>query len=86
MKKKLLILILLCCTVFSLTACKKHEINLSDYLIEERNNLFTANDDIYSVNISSGLREENYNFDGVVGNMVNFAVLTYSAICSIVGF
>ena len=76
MKKKLLVLILLCCTIFSFTGCKKHEINLSDYLIEERNNLFTANDEVYSVNLSSGKREENYNFDGTVGNMVDFAVLT----------
>ena len=77
MKKKLLILIVLSCCVLSLFGCKKAEINLADYIIEERNNLFTANDDIYNVNISSGQREENYNFDGVVGPMVDFAVITF---------
>jgi len=77
MKKKLLILIVLSCCVLSLVGCKKNELNLSDYVIEERNNLFTANDELYSVNISSGQREENYNFDGVVGNMVDFAVITF---------
>ena len=76
MKKKFLIIALLLISVFGLTACGKSKFNLADYLIEERNNLFAASDSLYSVTISSGLREENYNLDGIVGNKVPFAVLT----------
>lgn len=76
MKKKLFIFIILCCCTLTFFGCKKSEINLSDFIIEERNNLFTANDEIYSVNLSSGTREKDYNFDGIVGEKVDFAVLT----------
>ena len=43
MKKKFFIMMLLVVTLFSFTACKKNEINLQNYLIEDRQNLFTAN-------------------------------------------
>ena len=59
-----------------MTACGKTNINLSDYLIEERNNLFTGHDNIYTVTLSSGIREKNYNYDGIVDEKVDFGVLT----------
>lgn len=62
--------------VFGLSACGKSSIKLQDYLIEDRNNLFTAQDSLYCVTFSTGMREENYNFDGVVNNKVEFGVLT----------
>ena len=82
MKKYFLTFVLLIVSVFSLSACGKTDINLANYLIEERNTLFTAQDDIYSVTLSSGLREENYALDGTIGNMVDFAVLTLSRLNS----
>lgn len=76
MKKKLLIFTLLAVCVLGLTACGKSSINLGDYLIEERDNLFTANDSLYNVSFSSGMRESDYNFDGVITDKVEFGVLT----------
>lgn len=78
MKKKILIFMLLAISLFSLTACKSNKIDLNDYLIEKRVNLYTAEDDLYSVTFSSGTREENYAFDGQVGNMIEFGALTFS--------
>ena len=77
MKKKLLIFMLLVVSVISFAACGKKSLQLSDYLIEERNNLFTASDNLYSISISSGLRESDYKFDGVVTDKVDFAVVTF---------
>lgn len=76
MKKKLLILSMLFMFVFGLSACGKNTIKLQDYLIEDRDNLYTAQDSLYCVTFSTGMREENYNFDGVVNNKVEFGVLT----------
>lgn len=76
MKKKILILTMLAVFIFGLTACGKSSVNLQDYLIEERNNLFTAQDNLYSVTFSSGMREKNYNYDGKVDEKVEFGVLT----------
>ncbi len=76
MKKKLLIVGVLLVGMLSLNACGQSKIDLSDYLIEQRNNLFVAEDDIYSVSFSSGLREENYALDGVCGDMVEFGIVT----------
>lgn len=78
MKKKIFIFIALIIGVVSLTACGKKDINLTDYLIEERNNLFTAEDELYCVTFSTGMREENYQFDGEVGNKVEFGVITFA--------
>ena len=75
-KKKILVCMLFAFMVLSLSACGKSSFNLKDYVIEQRENLFTANDDLYSVSLSSGMREVDYNFDGVVNEMVPFAVLT----------
>jgi len=76
MKKKLLIFTLLALLIFGLTACGKNSIDLNKYLIEERDNLFIANDNIYNVTFSSGMRENNYNLDGIVNDKVEFGVLT----------
>ena len=74
--KKIFILTLLLTFIFGLTACGKNTIKLQDYLIEERNNLFTAQDNLYNVTFSSGLREKNYNYDGKIDEKVEFGVLT----------
>lgn len=76
MKKKFLFLTLIAICLISLSACGKSEIDLKSYLIEERNNLFTAQDELYNVNFSTGMRELDYNFDGSVGEKVEFGVLT----------
>lgn len=78
MKKKILLLLLLLVSILPLAACGKTSIDLNDYLIEERNHLFTANDDLYNVTLSTGMREVDYNLDGVVGEKVDFGVLTFS--------
>ena len=80
MKKKILCLAILALCVFGLSACKTTKIDLGDYLVEERNNLFTAEDDNYSVTFSSGMREKDYALDGVKGEMVDFGVLTIARI------
>lgn len=82
--KKVIICLLLCLCCAPMLACKKTKsgINLSDYVIEERDNLFTANDDLYFATLSTGMREENYNFDGVVGDKVEFGVLSFMRIDS----
>lgn len=82
MKKKIIAFALLAVAIFSLTACGKSKINLGNYLIEERNTLFTAHDEIYCVTLSCGKREENYALDGKVNPLVDFAVLTLSRINS----
>jgi len=76
MKKKFLISMLLITCVFSFVACKKNEINIQDYLIEDRQNLFIATDDIYTVTLSSGLREVDYCFDGIINEKTDFAILS----------
>lgn len=62
--------------LFGFVGCGKSKINLSDYLIEQRENLFTASDDLYSVSFSTGTRETDYNFDGVINAKMPFGVLT----------
>ncbi len=76
MKKKIFILALLLC-VLPLTACgKKSNLNLADKVIEKRENLFVACDDLYSATLSTGTREQDYNLDGVVTEAVPFGILT----------
>jgi len=75
-RKKICVLILFVFGLFTLTACGKNNINLHDHVIELRENLFVASDDIYSVSFSTGMRESDYNFDGIVTEMVPFGVLT----------
>lgn len=76
MKKKLLIFMMLAIFVLGFSACGSTKIDLNDYLIERRNNLFTAEDEMYGVTFSSGTREENYALDGIRNNMQDFAILT----------
>ena len=78
MKKKFLLAILIMFCVLGFVGCGKSSFNISDYLIEKRDTLFTANDDLYCVTFSTGLREENYNFDGSVNNLIPFGILTIS--------
>ncbi len=80
MKKKILCFALLALSIFSFTACKTQKINLCDHLIEERYNLFTAEDDTYCATYSSGMREKDYALDGVKNEMVDFGVITFSRI------
>ncbi len=75
-KKKIAICTLLGLSAFGLSACDNKDLNLSNYVIEQREQLHTASDDMYSVSFSTGMRESNYNFDGVVNEMVPFGVLT----------
>lgn len=77
MKKKLLIFMLLIVSIISFSACGKGQLNLADYLIEERNNLFSACDELYTITLSSGLRENDYNLDGKIGEKVDFGVVTF---------
>ncbi len=76
MKKKILIVALFALCLFGFVGCGKTKINLTDYLIEQRENLFTASDDLYSVSFSTGMRESDYSFDGVINEKVPFGVLT----------
>ncbi len=76
MRKKFITFILLLISAFSFAACGNAKVDLNKHLIEKRTTLFTAQDDVYSVSLSGGLREENYALDGHVNNLVNFAVLT----------
>lgn len=78
MKKKILIFALLAISTLSLSACGQSSVDLKNYLIEERTNLFTASDDIYSTTFSTGKREADYNFDGVINEMQDFGILTLS--------
>ncbi len=76
-KKKIAIFALFALMILTLTACgKSDKINLSDYVIEKRENLYTACDDLYCVSFSTGMREKDYNFDGIKNEMVPFGVLT----------
>lgn len=76
MKKKIAICALVCLFALTLCACGKNHFNIGEYVIEKREQLFTANDDLYSVSLSVGQREKDYNFDGIVNEMTPFAILT----------
>ncbi|MFQ6752650.1 MAG: hypothetical protein ACLRFL_03705 [Clostridia bacterium] len=76
MKKKLIVFTLCAISLALLTACGSRNIDLKDYTIEERINLFTAEDTLYGVSLSSGMRESDYNLDGIKNEMVEFGVLT----------
>lgn len=76
MKKKIFVVALCALCLFGFVGCGKSKINLNDYLIEKRENLFTASDNLYSATFTTGERECDYNFDGVVNDLVPFGVLT----------
>lgn len=77
MKKKVLIcamLLLSSCLLFACGTSKK--IDIANYTIEERNHLFSAQDEIYSLTLSTGLREKDYALDGIKNEMVDFSILS----------
>ncbi|MBR2970056.1 MAG: hypothetical protein IKC49_03275 [Clostridia bacterium] len=76
MKKKLIVFALCAISILTFSACGSKKLDLNDYIIEERTNLFTACDNMYTVTLSSGMRESDYNLDGVKNNMVEFSILT----------
>lgn len=75
MKKKILVLMLAVCSLM-FAACGSKGMTIKDYLIEERETLYTAQDDLYTATFSSGMRENNYSFDGVKNEMVEFGIIT----------
>lgn len=75
-KKKIAICALFALMVLTLSACGKSSFNIADYLIEKRENLFAACDDLYSATFSTGFREKDYQFDGIINEQVPFGVLT----------
>ena len=77
MKKKILILFLAICSL-TLVACGNKGLTLKDYLIEERQTLYTAQDDLYTASFSSGMRENNYSFDGIKNDMVEFGIICFA--------
>ena len=81
-KKGLITLLLLMMCVATFTACGKHEIDINDYLIEDRQTLYTAEDGLYNVTLSTGMREQDYNFDGIINDMTPFAVVSFSRLDS----
>lgn len=75
--KKLLVFGLVVASLFTFSACgKKNNVDINNCLIEQRQNIFVANDKMYCVTLSSGLREQNYAFDGKIGSMTEFGILT----------
>ena len=64
--------------IITLSACGKNKVSLNDYVIEQREHLYTACDDLYCVSFSTGMREKDYNFDGIKNEMTPFGVLTFS--------
>lgn len=76
MKKKIAICALFALMVVCLSACGKTSFNLSDYVIEKREHIYSACDDLYCVTLSTGTRENNYDFDGIVNEHVPFGILT----------
>ncbi len=80
MRKKFALFTLLAVMICCFSACGKNNIDLNNHIIEKRENLFVANDNLYSVSLSTGEREKDYKFDGIVTEMVPFAVLTLTRI------
>ena len=74
--KSFVLLALICAFIIPLSACGAKNNDITNYLIEERDNLFSANDSVYTATFSTGKRENNYNLDGVINEMVDFGVLT----------
>lgn len=76
--KKLFVLVLAICLTLPLVGCKGKTLDIRDYLIEERDNLFVAKDSIYQATLSSGKRELDYDLDGVINDKTDFAILSLS--------
>ncbi len=78
MKKKILLLALCVLSLGTLTACGNSKLDLNDYLIESRNTLYSASDDLYTLTLSTGKREMEYNLDGIIHEMTDFSLLTFA--------
>lgn len=79
MNKKILALGLLGIGLVGLSACgKQSDVTINNCIIEQRENLFIATDNLYQVSFSGGMREQNYAFDGVKNEMVPFGILTFN--------
>lgn len=77
MKKKFILLTLLFVGIFCFSACGKgSSVDLNQYLIEQRETLYTGNNELYTVTYSGGMREENYSLDGTVNPLTPFGVIT----------
>lgn len=79
--KKLLCGVVLGFSIFALFGCnaKKESVKkISDHLIEVRNNIYVGQDENYYATFCSGQREEPYSLDGVVNDMVEFGIITFS--------
>ena len=80
MKRVLLILSLIMCMI-AFVGCGsngKAKTNFNNHLIEIRNNLFVAEDDMYYATICTGKREQDYALDGVVNQLVPFGIVTFA--------
>lgn len=78
MKKIVCGMLIVCSLIF--VGCASKDKKAIDYIgkhvIESRNNLYLGEDESYYVTFCSGEREEPYDLDGVVNNMVPFGIVT----------
>lgn len=81
--KKFLILSLFTVSLISFSACGSTKFDIKKHLIEKRENLFIASDNLYTVTFSTGIREKDYNLDGTINELIPFGVLTLSRIDSL---
>ena len=79
MKKFVCGLVLLCALVFvGCNSNKKSVDMINDHIIEVRNNIYMGSDEKYYATFCSGERENPYELDGVVNEMVPFGIVTFS--------
>lgn len=78
MKKSFLITVFLG-LILLLSGCSQGAIKLSNYIVEKRNNFFTASTSKYQASFYTGLREEPYALDGVVGELTPFGIVVFGA-------
>ena len=74
--KKVLIFAMFVFSLVTFSACGSSKFDIQKHLIEKRENLFVASDNLYSVTFSTGMREKDYNLDGTVNELIPFGVLT----------
>lgn len=79
MKKIVCGLVLLCGLLFMGCDSNKKSVDMiNDHIIEVRNNIYMGSDDTFYATFCSGEREEPYDLDGVVNQMVPFGIVTFS--------
>ncbi|MDD4350847.1 MAG: hypothetical protein PHP83_01485 [Clostridia bacterium] len=78
MKKKIFTLILLALITVAF-GCKANNLMLQKHLIERRDNLFLYNDSTYCASFYTGEREEPYELDGEVNELVEFGIIIFYA-------